>query len=203
MNITGLLATLQEANQSEIVRVTPLTEDRAVFTINLNGDSIQATVRVEEYLGKLTKVALQKTDRAKLKNASKGSKSSWSEKELREEGLPLYWSKEWLEAALNEHGNYKGIEEAYGYAARTVNNYAANYHGIQLKPRKKDKPEPSQARAPKGEVKHRDKVRTKSARHRVIDDYLKTGGELQDIADKHNVSLEDAERYTLPFRKKR
>lgn len=66
------------------------------------------------------------------------SKSEWSERELRMEGLPLYWSEAWLGREYKALGSFEAIERTCGYPASTVSAFAKKHFGWDIKPRRNE-----------------------------------------------------------------
>ena len=55
----------------------------------------------------------------------------WTEQELAERGLPLYWSEDWLKGQLIRGFTCRNLAALYQYNARTLAQYAQKY-GIRL-----------------------------------------------------------------------
>lgn len=55
---------------------------------------------------------------------------TWSETELRERGLPLYWSRDWLLARRSEGATYASLAVRYGYRASAISVYARRNHDL-------------------------------------------------------------------------
>lgn len=55
----------------------------------------------------------------------------WTEAELRARGLPLYWSKEWLEAQLDQGATYASLATRLGYRYDSISGHALRVHGIR------------------------------------------------------------------------
>lgn len=56
----------------------------------------------------------------------------WTEGELREQHLPLYWSEEWARARLVEGYNLMGLALLSGFHQRVIGHYLRTHFGISL-----------------------------------------------------------------------
>lgn len=54
----------------------------------------------------------------------------WTEAELREKNLPLYWCEAWVRAQLAEGRNFQEMAVEAGVSVRSVNQHVREYHGI-------------------------------------------------------------------------
>ncbi len=55
----------------------------------------------------------------------------WTEAELTERGLPLYWSEDWLQGQLARGLTFPQLSAIFGYKARTLSQYAHHYGIVQ------------------------------------------------------------------------
>lgn len=59
------------------------------------------------------------------------SGGEWTEAELRERGLPLYWSRAWLEAQLASGETYTSLAVQHGWNRGSISDHALRTHGIR------------------------------------------------------------------------
>ena len=76
----------------------------------------------------------KKTNTQAVANRHRFETKEYTAKECESLGLPLYWSKVWLESQLESGQTYAAIQREYGYPANTVSQ-AAKRHGIEKRPR--------------------------------------------------------------------
>jgi hypothetical protein len=161
---------------TSIIRVTPLGENRAVFTVRLGDATVQFTVSIHEVIGLVPSAKRKRLSRgqarSRIHTAMQDAKS-WTEEELRREGLPLYWSEAWLKRMFEQYGSFVAAAEASGYGAQTLNNYAVKRFGWSQKPRK------AQLKA------------------RVIEDWRTSGDSLEKVAARHGVNKATVYRWTV------
>lgn len=174
---SDLIATLaNRRHHTSIIRVTPLGENRAVFTVRLGDETVQFTVSIGEVIGLVPPAAAKRFSRGEARSrisvATQDAKS-WTEEELRREGLPLYWSEEWLRRMLDQYGSFVAVAEATGYGPNTMNNYAIRQFGWSQKPRK------AQLKA------------------KVIEDWRTSGDSLEKVAARHGVHKATVYRWTV------
>lgn len=159
-----------------IMRVTPLGENRAVFTVRMGDETVQFTVSIREVIGSVPLAKRERFShgeaRARVHAAVRDAKS-WSEEELRREGLPLYWSEAWLQRMFDQYGSFVAVAEATGYSAQAMNNYAVKHFGWSQKPRKAH------------------------LKQRVIEDWRTSGESLERVAARHGVNKATVYRWTL------
>lgn len=55
------------------------------------------------------------------------SRPEWSLEELRQESLPLYWNRTWLEGQLKVHGTSAEVARIHGYPRAEVKRFALHF----------------------------------------------------------------------------
>lgn len=137
---------LDQIRQAIILRASKVGATQTILVIKFpTGETLTATCAWTEYIdGKLPPPRIErampqvKVGRGNAKRVISGKqarqyqeKQSWSISELKDQGLPMYWNKEWLEAGITEYGTISALAIATGYKINTLYNWV-NRHEIQI-----------------------------------------------------------------------
>jgi len=137
-NNEELARLLDDAGGLKFLRARHLVRNQAIFTFDWQGKRLQFTAAVVEVLD--GEVPINARSRASdernpgvLAHRMK-EKAHWTEDELRREGLPLYFSEEWLRATHARLGSATAIEKMYGYSNQAISRHLIAL-GIETRPR--------------------------------------------------------------------
>lgn len=133
-----LARALDDAGGVRFVRSTYLMRNRAVLTLEWQGQPVQFTFSIIEVLDG------QVPDRPHSRHGDELNpgvvvhalqrRSFWTEDQLRAAGLPLYHSESWLRSAMQRLGSQAKIAEVYGYSNQAISRALIKL-GIETRPR--------------------------------------------------------------------
>ncbi|TDE87398.1 hypothetical protein [Deinococcus sp. S9] len=129
---------MDDAGGLRFIRSRHLTRNQVVLTFDWQGQPLQFTAAIVEVLGG------EVPDNARSRASDERNpgvishkmqkKKHWTEDELRREGLPLYFSDEWLLATHQRLGSAMAIERMYGYSNQAISRRLIQL-GIETRPR--------------------------------------------------------------------
>jgi transposase-like protein len=137
---------LDQIRLATILRASKIGPTQTVVTIKFpTGETLTAVCTWTEYInGQLPPPRIErampqlKVGKGNAKRVISGKlarqyqeKQFWSISELKDQALPLYWNKEWLEQGITEYGTISALAIANGYKINTLYNWV-NRHEINL-----------------------------------------------------------------------
>lgn len=134
MNTRDLATLLPRVRNLQITRVAHLTDRRLILDLEWAGGKATATVDIVEVLAGEAKRPPRLDAPESLARLVQETPSDLSEAEARRRGLPPYWSAEWLEAQLLEHGTFRAIAAEVGVSEQVISEWGRR-HGISRRPR--------------------------------------------------------------------
>lgn len=134
MNSRELAARLSGVRDLRVVRASYLSASRLVLEVEWAGGGATATFDVVEVLAATDGAPPRLARPEALSKTVQAVPADLSEAEARRQGVPLWWSREWLTAELEQHGTFRAVAQNVGVSEQVISEWGRR-HGISRRPR--------------------------------------------------------------------